>query len=168
MTEIKGDRFNEGKLRLDLILPEWVEQIAHAYGSVDALRTRSISKSLTSMMQSKPEHLSSWIPAAIASIVFELKVKHEMHLDEIVTDLTEVMVLGEEKYSAWNWAGGMMYGTMMGCANRHWYKSHILDIKTDEESGRNHLSHCLVNVLFISFYQGSGIEGLNDLLGNKE
>lgn len=68
--------------------------------------------------------------------------------------MAKVLEKGAEKYAPFNWARGMSWQSVYGCAMRHlgkWHSPHHSDM--DEETGLNHLYHALCNIAFLIEYE---------------
>lgn len=74
-------------------------------------------------------------------------------LPEFLLDgVVDVLTLGAQKYTAFNWAKGMPYSRVYNSTRRHlndwfWRKKDI-----DGESGLHHLDHAICNLLFLRYY----------------
>lgn len=95
---------------------------------------------------------------------------------EALVDIAAVLEFGARKYpfcepdkalgqdgrpspeSAGNWAKGMPWSTAFSCAMSHLLKT-MAGRTFDEESGRDHLAHVAVNLLFLSAYRTLYPEG---------
>ena len=79
-------------------------------------------------------------------------------------EAAKVMGRGAEKYAPWNWAKGMPWSVVLGCAVRHLLKAvgegspHC----ADPESGLPHRAHAICNLMFLAHYTVHFPEG-NDL-----
>ena len=63
-------------------------------------------------------------------------------------ELAKVLDLGAKKYGKGNWKNGFNWSRLYGAAQRHlhqWYSGETFDT----ESGLNHLSHALCNLVFL-------------------
>lgn len=66
-------------------------------------------------------------------------------------DAVRVLEFGAQKYAEWNWAKGMSWQAIIGCALRH--AKAVLDGEVlDAESGQSHLGHYLCNLVFLDHY----------------
>lgn len=66
-------------------------------------------------------------------------------------DAVRVLEFGTKKYAEWNWAKGMSWQAIIGCALRH--AKAVLDGEfLDAESGQSHLGHYLCNLVFLDHY----------------
>ncbi len=79
----------------------------------------------------------------------EGKIRMELLPPFALQKIAEVFTFGAEKYSEWNWAGGLKYSRLYGAMQRHladWYKSDSLD----KETSKSHLFHagcCLLMLI---------------------
>lgn len=64
-------------------------------------------------------------------------------------DVHAVLVYGEKKYSAWNWAKGMSYSRCFNAALRHLWTWWWLGEENDPESGLPHLAHATCCIMFL-------------------
>jgi hypothetical protein len=69
-----------------------------------------------------------------------------------------VWMLGEKKYTRWNWTRGMKWSIPVGCLLRHlaaWQRGE----DTDPESGEAHLDHIACNIRMLQLYRTEYPEG---------
>lgn len=66
-------------------------------------------------------------------------------------DAVRVLEFGAKKYAEWNWAKGMSWQAIIGCALRH-AKAVLEGEQLDAESGQTHLGHFLCNLVFLDHY----------------
>ncbi len=66
-------------------------------------------------------------------------------------DAVRVLEFGAKKYAEWNWAKGMSWQTIIGCALRH-ATAALQYEQLDAESGQTHLGHFLCNLVFLDHY----------------
>lgn len=76
-------------------------------------------------------------------------------------DCARVLDYGRRKYAAWNWAKGMPWASVIGCAGRHAVDA-LEGIERDAESGELHAGHFLCNLVFLRTFVDTYPEG-NDL-----
>jgi hypothetical protein len=62
-----------------------------------------------------------------------------------------VLEFGAKKYKAWNWAKGMNYSVSLGSLLRH-TQAILQDEMLDPESGQDHWSHILCNIMFLCYH----------------
>lgn len=73
------------------------------------------------------------------------------HATSWAHDAVRVLEFGAQKYAEWNWAKGMSWQAIIGCALRH--AKAVLDGEVlDAESGQSHLGHYLCNLVFLDHY----------------
>jgi hypothetical protein len=77
------------------------------------------------------------------------------------TDCARVFDYGRRKYAAWNWAKGMPWSAVIGCAARH-ALAMMSGEERDAESGELHAGHLLCNLVMLRTYVDTYPEG-NDL-----
>lgn len=70
---------------------------------------------------------------------------------EWAEDAVRVLEFGAKKYAEWNWAKGMSWQAIIGCALRH-AKAVLEGEQLDAESGQTHLGHFLCNLVFLDHY----------------
>jgi hypothetical protein len=63
----------------------------------------------------------------------------------------QVFDYGRKKYAEWNWAKGMSWNVVIGCAARHW-KAIAKGEETDAESGLSHRGHFMCNLVMLLTY----------------
>ena len=73
-----------------------------------------------------------------------------------LSDVAAVFNLGAEKYTAWNWMGGMPYSRVFNSAQRH-LLAFWSGEDNDPESGEPHIAHAAANLLFLLTYAKQGI-----------
>jgi hypothetical protein len=66
-------------------------------------------------------------------------------------DAVRVLEFGAKKYAEWNWAKGMSWQAIIGCALRH-ATAALQYERLDAESGQTHLGHFLCNLVFLDHY----------------
>ena len=84
--------------------------------------------------------------------------------------VAQVMEYGSKKYAPWNWAKGMPWSVVIGCAARHAMKimDEMIDTDStkvqlyDPESGLPHRAHLICNLMFLRYYMTHYVSG-NDL-----
>jgi len=66
-------------------------------------------------------------------------------------ECAHVFDYGRKKYAEWNWAKGMSWNAVIGCAARHW-RAIALGHHIDDESGLTHRGHILCNMVMLLTY----------------
>ena len=69
-----------------------------------------------------------------------------------------VLMYGESKYAAWNWAKGSPWSVPYGSLMRH-LNAFMAGEDIDSESGQHHLDHVMCNVMFLIYYRDNYPEG---------
>lgn len=69
---------------------------------------------------------------------------------EVLIELGKVLEFGARKYSPGNWAKGIPNSRLLAASLRH-LAEFMAGRDIDEESGLNHISHCLCNLAFLSY-----------------
>lgn len=93
------------------------------------------------------------------------KLRYDLIPPDALQDLVEILTDGAEKYGDRNWEHGMSWGRCFAAAQRHlwaWWSGQ----DADADSGRSHLAHAAVNMLFLLAYQRRGA-GTDDRTGLK-
>lgn len=67
-------------------------------------------------------------------------------------EAAKVLDFGQKKYGRDNWRKGIAYSKIFGALLRHLYKWYSGE-EIDKETGLSHLSHALVNVMFLIEYR---------------
>ena len=88
------------------------------------------------------------------------KLRYELTPVAIEEAIADIFTYGAEKYDAWNWLQddaewSRIYGALRRHLAAHWSGEFL-----DQESGRPHLAHVLVNTGFLLIHaqNGSGID----------
>ena len=84
---------------------------------------------------------------------------------DVLEEITLIFTLGAEKYGDRNWEQGMSWGRVFGAAMRHMW-AFWTGKTTDDESGRPHLAHAIVNLMFLLAYYIRGV-GTDDRRADK-
>lgn len=163
---MQGDRFNNGKRRLDLMPPSMVDFVKQSAMVIPEI---SVSDALTQVMKSNDANLKHSLKMCVASIIMEIDsfdTANDATIN-VVDGVCAVLESGEKKYSAFNWAKGLHFLGVMASANRHWFAMDILEQEFDEESGIDHVYHLLTNILFINYFAEDGRVDLNDMIHQR-
>lgn len=75
---------------------------------------------------------------------------------DVMKAATEVFDYGRKKYAEWNWAKGMVWSAVIGCATRHLIQmidGEAVDLVENGGSGLPHLGHVMCNLLMLSTYR---------------
>lgn len=75
---------------------------------------------------------------------------------EAVEGAVRVMMHGAKKYSAYNWANGMLYTRVLDAAVRHINSIYQGEDK-DPDSQLDHVDHALCELLFLKYYMIHGV-----------
>lgn len=70
---------------------------------------------------------------------------------EVIIGMAEVLDLGRQKYGELNWKNGLEYRRLLDAAYRH-LLAFQSGIDLDEESGKSHLLHSMVNLAFLYYF----------------
>lgn len=68
-----------------------------------------------------------------------------------LAECARVLDYGRMKYAEWNWAKGMSWSVVIGCAVRHILKM-MEGEGIDQESGLTHRGHVMCNLMFLATY----------------
>jgi hypothetical protein len=87
------------------------------------------------------------------------KPRYDLLPPDVMEEITLIFTMGAEKYKARNWEQGMSWGRVFGAAMRHMW-AFWSGKTTDPESGRPHLAHAIVNLMFLLAYyiRGAGTD----------
>lgn len=94
------------------------------------------------------------------------KLRLDLIPAEILIELGGIFTGGSDKYFDHNWRGGMEWGKMLACHDRHYLKWRM-GISTDPELGRNHLAIAAWNLLCLMVYEKQGLGYDNRCLPEK-
>ena len=84
------------------------------------------------------------------------KHRYDLLPGDVLEEIVIVFTQGAEKYGDHNWSKGMSWGRVFGAAMRHMW-SFWAGKTTDSESGRPHLAHAIVNLMFLLAYYMRGV-----------
>jgi hypothetical protein len=84
------------------------------------------------------------------------KPRYDLLPGDVLDEITQIFTGGAEKYGDRNWERGMSWGRVFGAAMRHMW-SFWAGRTTDPESGRPHLAHAIVNLMFLLAYYIRGV-----------
>lgn len=84
------------------------------------------------------------------------KLRLDLIPAEILIELGGIFTGGADKYFDHNWRGGMEWGKMIACHDRHYLKWRM-GISTDPELNRNHLAIAAWNLLCLMVYEKQGL-----------
>lgn len=89
-------------------------------------------------------------------------IKHDQGKPELallpfdaLSEVTKVLELGRDKYTAHNWRDGFLYTRLFSATLRHLFEW-IQGRSVDPESGLSHLAHAACNVLFLIEHELKG------------
>lgn len=85
------------------------------------------------------------------------KLRYDLVPPLPLEDVARALTFGAEKYTEHNWANGMQWSRCYGSAMRHiqsWWQGEDVD----PESGLNHLTHAICNLMFLRQYAEDQIE----------
>lgn len=143
-----GARYNGGKPPLDLIplrliamsmpipLKSLEGQAFSAMLDLSTFQVRPTGSDDVNTLRSVAKHLTpgAWVECA------------------------QVFEYGKKKYAAWNWAKGMSWSAVIGCAARHLFAM-IQGEVLDPESGLPHRGHVMCNIVMLMTYIDNYPEG---------
>lgn len=84
------------------------------------------------------------------------KLRLDLIPAEIMIELGGIFTGGSAKYFDHNWRGGMEWGKMLACHDRHYLKWRM-GTSTDPELNRNHLAIAAWNLLCLMVYEKQGL-----------
>lgn len=152
-----GARFNKGKTAVELI-PLWIPAAAHLVASGRAPRPPSVGLLYSSeLLREMLSQLSDFQTrqadgAALLNILALLGM-------DVWKDCADVFDYGRSKYAEWNWAKGMSWSAVIGCAARHLLFGMMRGEALDLESGLPHRGHLACNLVMLLTYIESFPEG---------
>lgn len=137
-TKGSGARYNTNKPQFDLIpVRTFIRMYEHRFDDLD-VDGSNLYCALT--------QLAEFQEGDDAAIAVALQFGSEW-----AEDAVRVLEFGAKKYAEWNWAKGMSWQTIIGCALRH-AKAVLEGEQLDAESGQTHLGHFLCNLVFLDHY----------------
>lgn len=77
------------------------------------------------------------------------KVKFSLVPMHLLAGVARVLMHGEKKYKAWNWAKGGKWSQSFDCCMRHMLKFWYCRKDSDDESTLHHIDHAICNLLFL-------------------
>lgn len=78
------------------------------------------------------------------------KLKWSLVSWKALEPMVEVLMFGAQKYSSWNWTGGLKYTEICESLQRH-LNAFIQGEDDDQESKLSHVGHILCNAMFLSY-----------------
>jgi len=84
------------------------------------------------------------------------KLRYDLLPPDVLAEVVRVMTDGAEKYGDRNWEKGMSWGRVFGAGMRHAWRFWRGET-VDPESGRPHLAHAIVNMVFLLSYSIRGV-----------
>lgn len=137
-TKGSGARYNTNKPKFDLIpVRTFIRMYEHRFDSLG----KDGSNLYCALTQ-----LAEFQEGDDAAIAVAMQFGSEW-----AGDAVRVLEFGAKKYAEWNWAKGMSWQTIIGCALRH-AKAVLEGEQLDAESGQTHLGHFLCNLVFLDHY----------------
>ena len=91
------------------------------------------------------------------------KLQYSLLIDEFIDELTEVRMMGSQKYEKWDWMNGLEYSRYMDAIRRH-LRAFNIGEDEDRESGLSHLAHIACSCMFLYTFQKTG-KGTDDRHG---
>ena len=89
------------------------------------------------------------------------KLRYDLLPYDVLEQIVGVLTDGSVNYGDRNWERGMSWGRVFAAAQRHqsqFWQGH----EFDDESGRNHLAHAIVNLMFLLAYYDRGLNDFDD------
>lgn len=83
------------------------------------------------------------------------KIRYSLMPFDALTEVTQVLTSGAEKYGDHNWAKGFPWMDVVDSFFRHFFKW-VAGQDYDKDSGRLHLAHMACNILFLLSFQLRG------------
>lgn len=141
-----GARFNEGKLRVDLLpLSVVIDALNGPVPCAEASRSPEGIQYLLGRWQDTGD-------ADYLVTAFRYSCGASKYWSfQCLKDCIAVLEYGSKKYASWNWARGMPWSVSYACALRHLDALIRLE-EYDPESGYKHMGHVAANILFLLVY----------------
>lgn len=155
----KALRYNEGKLRMDLVPIETLQSFLDINHSNFALMI-PIETAIAEYQKGNDKLNDIYYIDIIGFRLLQLLENQDLLTTRYVFELTDksfepianVFTMGAKKYEPQNWKKGASWSETLGSLLRH-YRKWKLGLINDEESGVNHLAHAIVNAIFLrQFY----------------
>lgn len=149
----KALRYNEGKLRYDLIPLHSLKRFINAKNDYDV-------EDLISLYQQGKDTINGLsILDCVGYQLFRKVIAEEEMTSSVMSlptrllnPIAAVFTMGSKKYAAFNWAKGASWQETLGSLLRH-YRAFLIGIELDDESGQPHIAHAIVNAIFLQqFY----------------
>lgn len=94
------------------------------------------------------------------------KLQMDLISPEALEELAKVLTQGAKKYNRKNWEKGIDYSRIIGAVYRHINKWRLGE-DIDPESGFNHISHAMCNLMFLITYISRDMKQFDDRKGDK-
>lgn len=142
-----GARFNDGKVPYELIA--WQPMafaLRPAFGSQSDVRYA---------LQQIGEFQAGASERCLHEALRHIAVAAGLSDIELYAEIARVLEYGKRKYSEWNWAKGMPWNSVIGCAARHLLGTPAQPGMWDDpqgfdaESGLMHAGHVGCNIMFL-------------------
>lgn len=153
-----GARFNKGKPSVELI-PLWIPAATHLIASSHAPRPMVAGGALYSheLLREMLSQLSDFQTRQAEGKAL-LNILALLGMD-VWKDCADVFDYGRRKYAEWNWAKGMSWSAVIGCAARHLLFGMMRSEVLDPESDLPHRGHLACNLVMLLTYIESFPEG---------
>lgn len=155
----KALRYNEGKLRFDLVPIATIKNFLDVNYHGNALRI-SMEEAIAQYQKGNDMEDDIYYVDIIGYHLLQLLENTNLLTTHSVFELSnnsleliaDVFTMGAKKYAPQNWKKGASWIETLGSLLRH-YRKWKLGLLNDEESGINHLAHAIVNAIFLrQFY----------------
>ena len=151
----KALRYNEGKTPLELIP---LNVIASTY---------YVSSPITEPV---PGSYPKWLLIQMLRRLGRFQVRQTLGTEELLgiledlgpgiwKDCAAVFDYGRRKYSEWNWAKGLSWQSVIGCAARHLVFGMLAGEELDKESRLPHRGHLACNIVMLITFDITYREG---------
>lgn len=153
-----GARFNRGKTAVELI-PLWIPAATHLIAASHPPRQMVAGGALYSseLLREMLSQLSDFQTRQAEGTAL-LNILALLGMD-VWKDCADVFDYGRHKYAEWNWAKGMSWSAVIGCAGRHLLFGMMRNEPIDSESGLPHRGHLACNLVMLLTYIDSYPEG---------
>ena len=89
------------------------------------------------------------------------KLRYDLLPYDVLEQIVGVLTDGSVNYGDRNWERGMSWGRVFAAAQRH-QSQFWQGLEFDDDSGRNHLAHAIVNLMFLLAYYDRGLDEFDD------
>jgi hypothetical protein len=146
-----GARYNDGKAPLELIPLRLIVDTLDPSGFSE--EQEAVGRALVALGRFQEGGIVEHLHDALRELDYDGRAW------ELCAD---VFSYGRFKYAAWNWAKGMSWSAVIGCAGRHGLavlKGEVFDPIEKKGSGREHRGHLMCNLVMLATFYRTYPEG---------